>query len=47
MMSHEYELRDEARIPVQEQDLDAGREGVQGLARNGLGPPEEGYVDRW
>lgn len=34
----------EARIPVHEQDLDLGREGAHGLARNGLGPPVEEYV---
>ena len=34
----------DARIPVFEQDLDLGRDGVHGLARNGLGPPVEDYV---
>ncbi|KAL5397112.1 hypothetical protein PMIN06_005948 [Paraphaeosphaeria minitans] len=33
-----------ARIPVHEQDLDLGRDGMHGLARNGLSPPIEEYV---
>jgi hypothetical protein len=38
------EIDGDARIPTHEQDLDLGREGLQGLARNGLGPPVEEYV---
>jgi hypothetical protein len=33
--------RTDERIPVVEQDFDFGKEGVQGLMWNGLGPPVE------
>lgn len=32
------------RIPVHEQDLDLGRNGVHGLSRNGLSPAIEEYI---
>src|SRR5262245_1230568 len=35
---------DEERVPLYEQDLDLGRDGVWGLSRNGLSPPVEEYV---
>jgi len=36
--------KDTTRIPIYEQDLDLGRDGAQGLSRNGLNLPVEEYI---